>query len=139
MLNQVRPINKSLCLQMLCEENFVKLHRLDPSIDGSSTTSSHIHTQILESGPYTRLVLIRQHQSTDSLSHTQFKCRVYLDTKAVEVLSIDGVDVPPHQNTQGPRDVSNEKWSLNYLLAKWLNFQLLALNASPQQRHPISV
>lgn len=137
MLNQVRPINKSLCLQMLCEENFVKLHRLAPSIKSATNTSSLIHIQILESGPYTRLVLIRQRPSTDSLSHTQFKCRVYLDTKAVEVLSIDGIDTPPDQNKLRPRDVLDEKWSLNYLLEKWLNFQLLALNAS-QQRQPIT-
>ncbi|HIF17256.1 MAG TPA: DUF1249 domain-containing protein [Cycloclasticus sp.] len=129
MLSQVRPINKSFCLQVLCEDNFRKLFRLIPNLSQNNNHDSTISSKILTSGPYTHTILL-QHQSAEpSAQNPSFKCRVYLDTQSVEVISIEG-NLPPNKLQEtSPKDILNNKWALNYFLEKWLIFQLQLLNA----------
>jgi hypothetical protein len=47
-----------------------------------------------------------------------------MDTKSIEVLRIiDHWEAPDFHKTT-PKDILNRKWELNYLLEKWLVFQL---------------
>lgn len=123
MYNQVRPINKSFCLQTLCEENFEKLFRLIPNIELGNAINHHVHVQILETGPFTYTILLRNKEFSNTAAHPCFKCRVYLDTKAIEVISIKGGALALVQHPT-PRDTLNQKWAINYFLEKWLTFQL---------------
>jgi hypothetical protein len=109
---------------MLCEENFLKLINLIPNFEHGIISNAHVHMQVLESGPFTYTILLNDHAFEDGNSSPYFKCRVYLDTKAVEVLSIEDVMFAQSNHQTSPRDVLNNKWSLNYLFEKWLTFQL---------------
>jgi len=122
MLSQVRPLNKSFCLQMLCEENFLKLINLIPNFEHDKIST--IQVQLLESGPFTYTVLLSNYTYEGANSSPDFKCRVYLDTKSVEVLSIEGVMFAQSNHQTSPCDILNNKWSLNYFFEKWLTFQL---------------
>lgn len=123
MLNQVHPINKSFCLQVLCEDNFQKLCRLAPNVKTAHTGNSQIHIQVLESGPFTHTLVLRSKELNDKTLPT-LKCRMYLDTQSIEVITIEGrpADDPLLHTT--PKDVLNGKWALNYFLEKWLTFRL---------------
>jgi len=123
MFNQVRPINKSFCLQMLCEENFEKLFRLIPDIELGNAINHHVHVQILETGPFTYTILLRNKEFGNADAHPSFKCRVYLDTKAIEVINIEGGALALSQHST-PRNTLNQKWAVNYFFEKWLTFQL---------------
>jgi uncharacterized protein YqiB (DUF1249 family) len=123
MLNRVRPINKSLCLQMLCEENYALLVRLIPSFKQNSSNTC-INFEILDAGPFTYTLALNNQELGQNTSSPNFKCRVYLDTKSVEVISIEGHSKPAGRRKESPRDTLNKKWTLNYFLEKWLTFQL---------------
>jgi len=139
MFNQVRPINKSFCLQMLCEENYAKLQRLTPHVHDVSTQLQFVNINILEEGPYTQVIELRQQETNlDSLSAGYFKCRIYFDTKSVEVISIGGYEPTPIKVARTPREILNKKWALNYLLEKWLNFQFQSLNQAIKRPQSLS-
>lgn len=138
MFNQVRPINKSYCLQLLCEENYARLLYLAPTSIQSNVTDSTIHTQTLESGPFTRTLLIQANKHHTNDSHTFFKCRVYLDTKSVEVISIEGSELPTSQHPLKPRELLNNKWTLNYIFEKWLAYQLCNVKSSQPKSRAIN-
>jgi len=120
---------------MLCEENYAKLQRLNSASLGAKAEPLFIAVNILEKGPYTHTIELSQQGANErSASTACFKCRVYLDTKSVEVISIEGYTPPSARKALSPLDLLNEKWALNYLLEKWLNFQLQSLNP-PIKRH----
>lgn len=137
MLHQVRPINKSFCLQMLCEENYSRVLRLLPKLQ-NTTACSFIQVQTLETGPFTKTILLQQANTDSNISQTRFKCRVYLDTKSVEVISIDDGTPTQAQTSRKPRDVMNNKWTQNYLLEKWLNYQLHSFRILHSNQQSIS-
>jgi len=134
MHHTVRPLNKSFCLQMLCEENYVKLLRLVPKIDLGDFSSSAIQTDVLATGPFTYTAYIHPTGSHTESTKSRFKCRIYLDTKSVEVVSIDAYLMLNQQQTTSPKDILNNKWALNYFFEKWLSFQL-NLSRSEQSSH----
>jgi uncharacterized protein YqiB (DUF1249 family) len=138
MFNQVRPINKSFCLQMLCEENYAKLQRLSPPLHDAKLGTPLIAIDILEKAPYTHIIELKQRGTSEPSSSGCFTCRVYLDTKSVEVISIDGYTPSSAKEARSPRDVLNQKWALNYLLEKWLNYQLQSLNPPIKRYQAIS-
>ncbi|MEO1888675.1 MAG: DUF1249 domain-containing protein [Cycloclasticus sp.] len=129
MLSQVRPINKSFCLQVLCEDNFRKLFRLIPNLSQNTQHGTTISSKILASGPYTHTILLQHQGAEPSAQNPSFKCRVYLDTQSVEVINIEGNLLPNKLQKMSPKDILNNKWTLNYFLEKWLIFQLQLLNA----------
>ncbi|KXJ48422.1 MAG: DUF1249 domain-containing protein [Cycloclasticus sp.] len=135
MQHTVRPINKSFCLQMLCEENYVKLLRLVPNINQGDFSSVAIQTNVLATGPFTFTAYIHPIASNTRSAESGFKCRIYLDTKSVEVLNIDAYSIPHQQQTTSPKAILNNKWALNYFFEKWLSFQLnLSRIAQPNQQ-----
>lgn len=128
MLNQVRPINKSFCLQVLCEDNYKKLFRLIPKPQCAASFNGAIHCEILASGPYTHTVRLHQQHIDASTEITAFKCRIYHDTHAVEVINIEGNSPLSELQKTTPKDILNNKWALNYFFEKWLTFQLQLLS-----------
>ncbi|TXL11025.1 hypothetical protein BMR08_06355 [Methylococcaceae bacterium CS2] len=60
---KVSPLNKSFCLQNVCESNYHKLFSLipnlrdiDESAQGFSDGKPMLHMQILEQSPYTKTI-----------------------------------------------------------------------------------
>ena len=138
MHHTVRPLNKSFCLQMLCEENYVKLLRLVPKIELGDFSSTAIQTDILATGPFTYTAYIQPTGSHTKSTTSRFKCRIYLDTKSVEVISIDAYLMLNQQQTASPRDTLNNKWALNYFFEKWLSFQLNLSRNEQSSHQPIN-
>jgi len=137
MLHTVRPINKSFCLQMLCEENYLKLFRLISNIQRNDFSSMAIHSDVLAIGPFTYTVYLHQVTLNAESPQPRFKCRIYLDTKSVEVISIDGHMMQDQQQTASPKDTLNKKWALNYFFEKWLMFQQGL--SSTEELHPQAI
>lgn len=109
---------------MLCEENYAKLLRLIPKINQGEFHSPFIHTQVLSSGPFTYTVNFNQAHTEQNASATCFKCRIYLDTKSVEVIHLRENGTPSKHRSSSPKDILNNKWTLNYFFEKWLVFLL---------------
>lgn len=138
MQHTVRPLNKSFCLQMLCEENYVKLLRLVPKIDLGDFSSTAIQTDVIATGPFTYTAYIHPTGSQSESTTSRFKCRIYLDTKSVEVVSIDASLRLNQRQTTSPRDILNNKWALNYFFEKWLSFQLNLTRNEQCSHQPIN-
>ncbi len=132
----LNPVNKSYCLQEVCESNFRRLLKLAPEllaierdaialVDGNPV----LHLKILDRGPYTLTVELThsfEHEQ-DGFSEPAVKLRVYIDAKSVEVLRDhyrpQASDIFRH--TGNHRVVLDYKWSINYFLEKWLKHCLL--------------
>ena len=131
-MQSLNPVNKSYCLQEVCESNFTKLLRLAPNlyqIDKSAIamagSNPELYLKILERNPYT-LTLELTHcfdNDSDDLLEPAVKIRVYTDAKSAEVLRDHN---HPHvsnalRHTTNDRKILDYKWSINYFLEKWLN------------------
>jgi len=138
MLQHVRPVNKSFCLQTLCEENYQKYCRLVHSAEQPIFDTGLVKVTTLETGPFTRTILLHA-ANTESSQKPVFKCRVYLDTKSIEVIAIDNNKAEKPQQHAHPRHVLNSKWQLNYFLEKWLTFQLQASSVEQYSQRAVSV
>ncbi len=116
---------------MLCEQNFIRFNALLPVSTLATTTHQTIRARVLEKGPYTYTVLIHSHSFSPTALDAQFKCRIYLDTQSIEVISIEGSSssAPPH--FASPKACLNYKWSINYLLEKWIMLQFQLSNIKP--------
>jgi len=123
MLNRVRPLNKSLCLQTLCEENYLKLKSLVPCFEQHSSNGL-LKTTVVERAPFTYTLLLTFGDSDKNSHASTIECRVYLDTQSVDVISIAGVPALTQQEKSAPKSVLNHKWNINYFFEKWLSFQL---------------
>ncbi|PHS71847.1 MAG: hypothetical protein COB22_06665 [Cycloclasticus sp.] len=139
MLSQLRPINKSFCLQTLCEENFTRLIRLTPNLGSNNTSGSIIQTEILDTGPFTYTLILRDKLVPGQTPHINFKCRVYMDTKSMEVIQIVGHWQTPNFHKTTPKDILNRKWESNYFLEKWLVFQLDMSNVTQTSQQVANV
>lgn len=138
MLHTVRPINKSFCLQMLCEENYAKLLRLIPKVAQGNFNSATIHSNVLATGPFTYTVYLHQANTDKSSPTTRFKCRIYLDTKSVEVIHLKEHLMPKQPQNVSPKEVLNNKWAVNYFFEKWLIFLLSLSNIEHSQQDVIN-
>lgn len=117
---------------MLCEQNFTRFNALLPV--RTLTTKAHqtIRTRVLERGPYTYTVLINSHSFNPATAlDVQFKCRIYLDTQSIEVISIEGSNSAASPHLASPKACLNHKWSINYLLEKWIMLQFQLSNIKP--------
>ncbi len=124
MLNLVRPINKSFCLQVLCEENYTRLSRLIPKITEGDFNSIAVDSKVIATGPFTYTVYFQHAHTSKEATKSRFKCRVYLDTKSVEVIHIDEHVSSGQQQNLSPKEILNNKWAINYFFEKWLTFLL---------------
>ena len=124
----INPVNKSICLEQVCESNYQKLFRLIPDLMvfnavaiGLAPHHTTLHLHILERTAYT-LTLELSHCFNNDLAPA-VKIRVYLDAQLAEVLS-DHARAGVAQVFKDPglsREIMNYKWRLNYFLQKWLD------------------
>ena len=124
--------NKSYWLSRLCEANYAKilalipdLPRIERSVTATVVGKPSLHIRVLERCPYT-LTLELTHsfsEGFESLFEPAVHLRVYLDARAVEVLSDH--DRPSIafalERYPQPRQVLDYKWTLNYFLSRWLD------------------
>lgn len=125
MLSHVSPINKSFCLQVLCEENYKKLSKLIPNF--TQNNGGEVKAKILNSGPYTHTIQLQHCAFEPVVTNPSFTCRVYLDVQSIEVIRVEGA-TPIHQQALSPKALLNNKWKMNYFFEKWLVFQLQLTN-----------
>jgi uncharacterized protein YqiB (DUF1249 family) len=127
-MSLVNPVNKSICLEQVCESNYQKLFRLIPDLMAFKKTAiglaphhTTLHLEIIERTPYT-LTLELSHCFNKSLAPA-VKIRVYLDAQLAEVLSDHArADVAHVFKDYGlSLEIMNYKWRLNYFLQKWLD------------------
>lgn len=131
-MSRFEPAEKSYWLAKLCEANYERLILLIPNLPALPETAvaradgkPSLHLELLEHAPYT-VTLELSHcfsRGFESLLEPAVRIRVYLDARAVEVLS-DHVRPLVHQALKpdnGARAVLDYKWSLNYFLSQWLD------------------
>lgn len=128
----VNPVNKSICLEQVCESNYQKLFKLIPDLMvfketaiGLAPNHTTLHLEIIERTPYTMTVELSHCFSAnkDEFLAPAVKIRVYLDAHLAEVLS-DHARAGVGQVFKDPglsREIMNYKWRLNYFLQKWLD------------------
>lgn len=126
-MSYVNPINKSLCLQIMYEENYARLIKTLPFLRHPEKTSKtiykNIRTDLLEACRYTLTIKLQSLGDQNNIIGPTITCRLYLDTRSVEVLHVDGF-MPTLSKFPGdsPRTVLDKKWVLNYFLEQWLAF-----------------
>ncbi len=128
----VNPVNKSFCLEQICESNYQKLLKLIPDLLGLKETAvglayhnTTLHITVIESTPYTMTVQLSHcfNKNRDEFMEPALKIRLYLDAQLAEVLS-DHARASVAQVFKNPglsREIMNYKWRLNYFLQKWLD------------------
>jgi uncharacterized protein YqiB (DUF1249 family) len=128
----VRPVNKSLCLEQLCESNYRKLLTLIPNLLkvkrnalGYCANKPNLYIKIIERAPYTITLELSHHfnRKLSAFFEPAVNIRIYLDARLVEVLR-------DHERTHVSRaitdpglskEIMDYKWTLNYFLDKWLD------------------
>ncbi len=131
-MQSLNPVNKSYCLQEICESNFNKLLRLAPNlyhIDKSAIAMAggkpELYLKILERNPYTLTLELTHCFDNGSDNHLEpaVKIRVYTDAKSAEVLRDHKHPHVSHalRHITNDRKILDYKWSINYFLEKWLN------------------
>lgn len=136
----INPVNQSFCLQMLCESNFQRLQRMLPPlhrefkrtwINGRGQTGMAV--QELDRTPYTLTLQLNPTDDRTLPVDPTIRVRVYLDTRAVEVLETGNPLNHEQERAQVcPYERMQQKWALNYFLEKWLHF----LSAPTPQDQP---
>lgn len=138
-MSYINPVNKPLCLQMLYEDNYVKLLKKIPLLSHpeQNTTAIHkgIRAECIERCRYTLTIKLQSISDQKNLIGPTITCRLYLDTRSIEVLHVEGF-MPTLNNFHGdsPRTVLDKKWVLNYFLEQWLAYN----NHSPEQTKKFS-
>lgn len=128
----VNPVNKSFCLEQICESNYQKLFRLIPELlsfkktaVGLAPCNTALHLKILNRSAHTMTVELSHcfNKNYDEFLVPAVNIRVYLDAQLAEVLS-DHARASVAQvfkNSGLTEDIMNYKWRLNYFLQKWLD------------------
>ena len=128
----INPVNKSYCLEQICESNYQKLIKLIPDLltfketaIGLAPNNTTLHITVIDSTPYTMTVELSHcfNRNLDEFLEPAVKIRLYLDAQLAEVLS-DHVRASVAQVFKDPglsREIMNYKWRLNYFLQKWLD------------------
>jgi uncharacterized protein YqiB (DUF1249 family) len=128
----VNPVNKSICLEQVCESNYQKLFKLIPNLMvfdeaaiGQAPHDITLYLDIIERTPYTLTVELSHcfRKDREALLSPAVKIRVYLDAQLAEVLS-DHARAEVFQVYKDPGlsgEIMNYKWRLNYFLQKWLD------------------
>ncbi len=129
---KVNLVNKSFCLQNICETNYRKLFNLIPqlkniteSAQGLSDGKPRLHLQVLEQTPYTRTIQLSYFfgNHSDMVLEPAVKIRLYFDMCIAEVLrDYKRIAVADAIHDVGrSKDILDYKWKLNYFLEKWLD------------------
>jgi uncharacterized protein YqiB (DUF1249 family) len=126
-------------LQATCAANYVRLLRLLPQLPESPCGREHQATrrvafsqgeqvlgvlalEVLQAGPYTTTLMLRQEQALPWLPVPSLQVRVYHDARMAEVVSADhtrclrSTYVYPNRAMHQP----DEKTQLNLFLGEWL-------------------
>jgi hypothetical protein len=131
-MGTINPVNKSFCLEQICESNYQKLLKLIPDLltlketaIGQALNNTALHITVIESTPYTLTVELSHNftYNLEELLEPAVKIRLYLDAQLAEVLS-DHARASVARVFKDPglsRDIMNYKWRLNYFLQKWLD------------------
>ena len=128
----VNPINKSYCLEIICESNYQKLLRLVPdllsfkeSATGIAHHQSNLYLKVLALSPYTMTIELSHCFNTpsDSFVEPALHIRLYLDAQISEVLNDHNRPqvTQVYKNPSLSTEIMNYKWRLNYFLQKWLD------------------
>lgn len=128
----INPINKSWCLEQVCESNYKKIFQLIPELTaikdkaiGSSDNNTALYLQVIEQTPYTLTIELSHHfdKKSNEVRLPAVRVRLYLDAQIAEVLSDHarpGVS-RVFEDFGLCREIMNYKWRLNYFLQKWLD------------------
>lgn len=128
----VNPVNKSLCLEQVCESNYQKIFKLIPDLlafkeraIGLAPNNTTLHLEVIEHTPYTMTVELSYcfNKNLDEFLEPAVKIRIYLDAQLAEVLN-DHARASVSQVFKDPGlscEIMNYKWRLNYFLQKWLD------------------
>jgi uncharacterized protein YqiB (DUF1249 family) len=131
-MSRFSPRNKSYWLAKLCEANYDRLIRLAPDLEHlqeSRRASAHgkpaLYLRLLDRSPHTLTVELTHAfgWAIEASIEPAVRIRVYLDARAVEVLS-DHCRPEIREALRKPvrpQDVLDYKWSLNYFLSRWLD------------------
>lgn len=131
-MSLINPVNKSYCLEQICESNYQKLLKLIPDLltlkekaIGLAPHNTTLHITVISSTPYTMTVELSHCfiKNLDKFIEPAVQIRIYLDAQMAEVLS-DHVRASVAQVFKNPglsREIMNYKWRLNYFLQKWLD------------------
>ncbi len=131
-MSQVHPVNKSLCLEKLCESNFQKLFSLIPDLcsfqnhaTGQTTNKPTLYLKIIDRSRHTITVELSHHfnKNLENFMAPAVIIRIYLDANLAEVLKDHArTDVSRIYKDPGQsKEIMNYKWRLNYFLQKWLD------------------
>lgn len=114
----------------LCEENYVYMLRIAPSLASMqgisySTLSNHqdLHLEILEQSKYTTIVRLTYYfQGLDGCSEPDpdVVLRVYHDAKQLEVQSLNQKTLPVERLYESPGLLN--KWRVSLFISKWLSY-----------------
>jgi len=131
-MSKLNLINKSFCLEKICESNYQKLLTLVPHITqitqsaiGGSNAPLELHLSVIDRTPYT-LTLELSHcfdQHQKNTFEPAINLKVYLDAQMVEVIRhherrhVFQVIKSARQSVA----IMDYKWSLNYFLGQWLD------------------
>lgn len=129
---KIAPVNKSFCLQNVCETNYRKifflipnLRHIETSAQGFSQGKPVLHVQVLEQTPYTETIQLSHcfAQEAGMLLEPAVKIRLYFDVCIAEVLrDYKRVEVSNAiSDISRSKDIMDYKWRLNYFLEKWLD------------------
>lgn len=129
---KVTPVNKSFCLQNVCETNYQKifclipnLRKIETAVQGFSNGKPVLHVQVLEQTPYTKTIQLSHFFENESevLLEPAVKIRLYFDVCIAEVLrDYKRIEVASAIEDIGrSKDIMDYKWKLNYFLDKWLD------------------
>ena len=128
----VNPVNKSHCLEQLCESNYQKLLLLIPdllSLKGSAiglaAHNTNLHLNIINHTPYTMTVALshRFNKNRGDFPSPAVHIRLYVDAQLAEVLNDHARASVAHvfKDPSLSKEIMNYKWRLNYFLQKWLD------------------
>jgi uncharacterized protein YqiB (DUF1249 family) len=131
-MSLVNPVNKSLCLEQICETNYQKLLRLIPDLFtyketaiGFAAHKTMLHLKVIEHSSFTMTVELSYcfNKNLEEFLEPAVKIRIYLDAQLAEVIS-DHARASVAQVFKDPglsREIMNYKWRLNFFLQKWLD------------------
>lgn len=128
----VNPVNKSYCLEQLCESNYQKLLLLIPdllSLKGSAiglaAHNTNLHLNVINHTPYTMTVELshRFNKNLGDFPSPAVHIRLYVDAQLAEVLNDHARASVAHvfKDPSLSKEIMNYKWRLNYFLQKWLD------------------
>ncbi len=130
---KVAPVNKSFCLQNICETNYKKIFYLLPNLmhievsaQGFANGKPALYVQILEQTAYTKTIQLShyfENEAKHRVLEPAVKIRLYFDVCIAEVLrDYKRVEVSDAiVDISRSKDIMDYKWRLNYFLEKWLD------------------